>query len=132
MQYRFTIDGDLEGYQNVNPFTQLDSLDLNECSYIFCDNSIRGIEFENFSKTFSNWLSRLRFGGKIAICGQDANLVALRFIENQNLKELNEICQECNSLYTCRFVEEELKKNGLKIVFMQINDTWYNIEAERC
>lgn len=132
MKYRFTIDEKLEGYQNINPFTELNSLDDNECSYIFCDNSLRGVEFSNFSTTFSSWLSKVRFGGKIVFCGQDANLIALRYLESQNLKELNEICQECNSLFTCRLIEEELKKHGFKIVSMIINDTWYNIEAERC
>lgn len=132
MKTRFTIDEDLDGYQNINPFTNIDDLSDNECSYIFCDNCIRGCHYDSLKSDIIKWCQKLRHGGIIQIVGVEIISLIEKYLYDRDAGCINKIIESSNGIFTINEIKNVLLECGLKIQSLELTNSYYVVEAIRC
>lgn len=126
-------NSDFVGYKNVNPFTELTELHNNSALEIYCDqevlSKIANKEFPNFMNAL---VSKLRKGGSLIISGPDCGHAFMAYLHRTiDEEKLSELIQECRGYYNCRYIEDALRKLGIKIDSMSISNYYFHVKGTR-
>ena len=146
----------INGYLNIDPITgqdvegaeairadvrNLDNLAMDsECKEIIAEDILDYLEKEDARAALSNWVSKLRHGGKIIVGGTDIYEACKQFYHRViPLDEFNRIIHgtlenpwEVKLSHSTLFeLETELKRLGIKILKKRINGLNMIIEGER-
>lgn len=144
----------LDNYLNINPFgttsetirvggvQNLDEfVDNGEADEIIAENVVEYIPSPNLAATLSNWVSKLRVGGKLILTFTDAKLVSKEFSNYRTtLEEFNSsihgsqekpyLIKRCSvtTLDLCKHLTEN---HNVKVVKRRINNSKGSIVVER-
>lgn len=142
----------MSGYLNIDPhgfgednkvIGEINNLDEYvgdaEATEILALDIINYLPIEEVEEVISNWISKLRHGGKIVIGGKDILSVSKIFAQgainlvtvNKEIFGENDVLNKRKSHITLRYISELLKVKGLKILKKRINGTSISVEAIR-
>lgn len=120
------------GYKNVN-LTSMEEIYDNSCFELYIDNNVlKLVHNSNFSEFMKTCCSKLRHSGTIYLHGVDINRVALSYIHRCITEnDLSDIIGSSIGFYNCRLIENELKKNNIKIHSMSISNNSFVVRGIR-
>lgn len=120
------------GYNNIR-YDKIDNIDNNSCYELYIDSGILKLVpnklFNNFIRTCCE---KIRLSGMLIVTGVDIMNISLSYIHRYIDEEyLSNFIDNSAGFYNCRLVEEEIKKNGLKIHSMSISDNVFVVRGIR-
>jgi hypothetical protein len=120
------------GYNNIR-YDKINDIDNNSCYELYIDSGILKLVpnklFKDFIKTCCQ---KIRLNGILIITGVDIMNISLSYIHRYIDEEyLSNFLDNSIGFYNCRIVEEEIKKNGLKIHSMSISDNIFVVRGIR-
>jgi len=120
------------GYNNIN-YTKLSEINNHSCFELYIDDGIlKMIPNELFSNFIKACCSKIRLNGMLILTGVDIMNISLSYIHKYiDEKYLSSCLSGSLGFYNCKVVEEEIKKNGLKIHSMSISDGVFVVRGIR-
>lgn len=153
MKIRLTVGEKekLNGYTNIDPITKFDGISIDvrnldglasdaECTEIIAEGVIDFLHKEDFVLAISNWVKKMRHGGKIIVTSIDALEVAKSFSRKKiDIRAFNEAIHgnfsEGWDVFLSHTTIEELssvlESLGLVITKKRINGIKLMVEAKR-
>ena len=120
------------GYENVH-YSNLQNINNNSCFELYIDSEIiKMVPNKVFSNFIQDCCNKIRLNGMLIITGVDIMNISLSYIHKYiNEDYLSNFLNNSVGFYNCRLVEEEIKKNGLKIHSMSISDGVFIVRGIR-
>jgi len=136
----------IEGYTYISPLlghylNDISNLvENNECTEILAPSIINYLPFNQLQQTISNWVSKLRHGGKIIIGGYDMYEIAKRIVRGEIETDLANVLlygQQINvwdvqrSQITLTDLVDLMTHLGLKVIKKKLDGVEMIVEAVR-
>lgn len=125
---------DITGYKNINPFFNIDDIiDNSAYEIIVQEEVLKSIKNENITEFINLVYSKLRLGGTITFECIDIYQASVMYLNGSiNEENLSELINNSSGFYTCKIIENELKKINLKIARISIhNNIYFTVTGER-